>query len=326
MSVKQRPMMVSVLIVLVVLALAGCQGQQDESIELYMGYRPDIQFTPFYVGIEKGFFTEHGLDVTTHHEASESTMARLVATGEVKFAVLSGEQVLLGRAEDLPIVYVYEWFQQFPVGVATKQESGISAPADLAGRSVGVPVLSGASYIGLEALLATAGLSDSDISLEATGFTQVETLMTDRVDAVVIYTTNEPAQLEAQNVPVNLIRVSDYADLVSNGLVTSEAMIEEEPETVKAMAAAFSEALQYTIDHPDEAFEIAAKYVEGLSDPDVAPTQKAVLANSLPFWQADQLGYSDRGSWEEMQNLLIEMGLLDAPQNVDEAFSDDFLP
>jgi NitT/TauT family transport system substrate-binding protein len=291
-----------------------------------MGFRPDVQFTPFYVGIEKGFFAEQGLDVTTHHEASESTMARLVATGEIKFAVLSGEQVLLGRAEDLSLVYFYEWFQQFPVGVAAKQESGISAPADLAGRSVGVPVLSGASYIGFEALLEAAGLSDADISLEATGFTQTETLMTDRVDAVVIYTTNEPVQLEAQNVPVNLIRVSDYADLVSNGLVTSEAMIEEEPETVEAMAAAFSEALQYTIDHPDEAYEIAAQYVEGLDDPDVEATQKAVLANSIPFWQAEQLGYSDRASWDEMQTLLLDMGLLDAPQNVNEAFSNDFLP
>lgn len=326
MSYKQRPMIVSILIVLILLTLAGCQGQPDKAIELYMGFRPDVQFTPFYVGIEKGFFADHGLDVTTHHEASESTMARLVATGEIKFAVLSGEQVLLGRAEDLPLVYFYEWFQQFPVAVAARQESGIATPADLAGRSVGVPVLSGASYIGFEALLATAGLSDSDISLEATGFTQVETLMADRVDAVVIYATNEPVQLEAQNVPVNLIPVSDYADLVSNGLVTSETVVEEEPELVKAVAAAFSEALQYTIDHPDEAFEIAAQYVEGLDDPDVEATQKAVLANSIPFWEADQLGYSDRGSWEQMQDLLIEMGLLDAPQNVDEAFSDEFLP
>ncbi|MBN1120568.1 MAG: ABC transporter substrate-binding protein [Anaerolineae bacterium] len=326
MSYKQRSMIVSILIILVVLALAGCQGQKDEAIELYMGFRPDVQFTPFYVGIEKGFFADHGLDVTTHHEASESTMARLVATGEIKFAVLSGEQVLLGRAEDLSIVYFYEWFQQFPVGVAAKQESGIAAPADLEGRSVGVPVLSGASYIGFEALLSTAGLSDSDISLEATGFTQTETLMTDRVDAVVIYTTNEPVQLEAQNVAVNLIRVSDYADLVSNGLVTSEAMIEEEPETVRAIAAAFSEALQYTIDHPEEAYEIAAKYVEGLNDPDVEATQKAVLANSIAFWKGEQLGYSDRGSWEEMQDLLLDMRLLDAPQNVDEVFSNEFLP
>jgi NitT/TauT family transport system substrate-binding protein len=250
----------------------------------------------------------------------------LVATGEIKFAVLSGEQILLGRAEDLSLVYVYEWFQQFPVGVASKQELGISAPADLEGRSVGVPVLSGASYIGFEALLAAAGLSDADISLEATGFTQTETLMTDRVDAVVIYTTNEPVQLEAQNVPVNLIRVSDYADLVSNGLVTSETVIEEEPETVKAMAAAFSAALQYTIDHPDEAYEIAAQYVEGLDDPDVEPTQKAVLANSIELWKSEQLGYSDRGSWEEMQDLLLDMGLLNELQNVDEAFSNDFLP
>ena len=54
-----------------------------------------------------------------------------------------------------------------------------SDPSDLAGRTVGTPMLQGASYIGLEALLASAGLTDWDVELEVTGFTQVETLATE---------------------------------------------------------------------------------------------------------------------------------------------------
>jgi NitT/TauT family transport system substrate-binding protein len=187
-------------------------------------------------------------------------------------------------------------------------------------------MLEGASYIGLEALLASAGLSDADIRLEATGFTQVETLATDRVEAVVVYTNNEPVQLAAQGVEHSLINVADYADLVSNGLITSEQTIATQPEQVRAMAEAFKAALAYTIEHPDDAYTLASRYVEGLDDPTVAETQREVLLRSISLWKAARLGESRREAWESMQDVLLTMGLLDTPQDLDAAYSNEFVP
>ena len=200
-------------------------------VRLLLTYIPNVQFAPFYVGIEQGFFANHGLDVTIEHK-SESDVSKLVGTGEAEFGIVSGEQILLARAQDIPIVYTFAWYQKYPVAVASKKELEIVDPVDLAGHSVGTPVKEGASYIGLEALLASAGLTDADIDLQATGFTQVETLMTDRVDAVVVYVANEPIQLEAQGVDVNVINVSDYAKLISNGLIASQKTIDENPDLV----------------------------------------------------------------------------------------------
>jgi NitT/TauT family transport system substrate-binding protein len=326
-----RKLALTLLLIAAALGLAAC-GQPTEQptamtpVTVYLGFRPDVQFAPFYVGLDRGIFAGQGLDVSLIHEAQESTMARLVATGEAPFAVISGEQVLLGRAEGLSIVYVFRWFQRYPVAVASKVEAGIVAPEDLAGRSVGVPLLSGASYMGLEALLASANLSDADIRLEATGFTQVETLLGDRVEAVVVYTTNEPVQLAAQDVDVNIIQVADYADLVSNGLITSEQVIRDDPALVRAMAAGLSEAIQYTIDHPAEAYEISKGHVEGLASPDVETAQQAVLARSIELWQADRLGESSLASWQATRDLLLTIGLLQGPVDLEAAFTNEFLP
>lgn len=294
-------------------------------IRLALGYIPDVQFAPYYVGIEKGFFAAHGLDVTTEHH-QETDAAKLVATDEIKFAVLSGEQVLLAREEGLPLVYVFEWYQRFPIAVAVRADAGVSSPVDLAGLTVGTPVKEGASYIGLEALLGSAGLTDDDIDLQTIGYSQVETLATGRADAVVIYTANEPLQLDKQGVDYDLLPVSDYADLVSNGLVTSEDVLADDPELVRSMAAALSEALRYTIDHPDEAFEISKTFVEGLDDPEVGATAQTIVERSTEQWDADELGYTDADSWAAMQDLLLSLGLLDGPQDLDAAFTNDYLP
>lgn len=321
-----------------VFLLAGCATAPSDAppttgeaipVHLYLSFQPDVQFAPFYVGLEQGFFGDHGLDVTISHQ-SESDSLRLVAappdSSGMYAAVVSGEQVLLARAQDAPVVYVYEWYQRFPVAIASRKEAGIVTVADLKGHSVGVPLLEGASYIGLRALLAAGGLTEADIDLQVTGFTQVETLATNRVDAVVVYATNEPVQLAAANIPVNLIYVSDVVDLVSNGLVVSEDDAQNHPDVVKALVAAFDEALRYTIDHPDTAFEDSKMHVEGLGDPDNEAAQRAVLENSIEFWKADQLGHSDEVSWVAMENTLLGMGLLTDPVDVKSAFTNDFLP
>lgn len=330
---KRHHALFSILFVMLSLLLAGCAalGQASEvnteltPVRLSLGYIPDIQFAPYYVGLEKGFFAEHGIDLTTEHR-QETEGARLLATGEINFAVLSGEQVLLARQQELPLVYFFEWYQQFPVAVAAKAGSGISAVEDLAGRSVGTPVKEGASYIGLEALLGAAGLTDADIDLQTTGYSQVETLVTDRVDAVVVYVANEPVQLEAAGEEIVLLRVSDHADLVSNGLITSEAVIEEQPELVRAMAGAMAESIAYTTEHPDEAFEISQGYVEGLDNPDTQDTAREVLARSIALWQGETIGYTDPQSWASMQDILLEVGLLNAPLDLERAYTNEFLP
>jgi len=329
-----KPFYTIILVLALVLPVLTACGSQPEAapadlapVHFYLSFVPNVQFAPFYVGIEKGFFAGQGLAVNIDHKP-ESESIKLVATDTetASVAVVSGEQVLLAREQEIPVVYVFEWYEQFPVAIASKAGLGLTAVGDLAGHSVGTPLQEGASYIGLEALLFSAGLSDADIDLQVTGFTQVETLLTDRVDAVVVYIANEPIQLEAQGEVINLVRVSDHADLVSNGLVLSEALVEGQPERVRQIVAAFDQALRYTIEHPDEAFEIATGYVEGLDDPAIAATQQEVLARSIELWQAERLGESRLAAWESMQAVLLEMGLLANPLDLAAAFTNDFLP
>ena len=288
-----------------------------------MGYIPNVQFAPIYVAIEKGWFKDAGFDLSLDYSFETDAMA-LVGAGKLSFAVVSGEQVLLARSQELPVVYTFAWYQQFPVGIVSLKEAGITSPQDLKGKKVGVPVLSGASYVGLQALLKAGGLKESDVQLETIGFNQLEMLTTGKEDAVVVYIANEPVQMQAMGYEINLIKVSDYQSLVSNGLITNETMLKEHPDQVQAINQALRKGMEYTISNPDEAYEISKKYVENLANAD-AKVQKQVLLTSIEMWKSDNLGYSEPSAWANMQNVLLGMGSIADTLKLEQAYTNEWI-
>lgn len=315
----------------VALALSACTSSQSANeagsltkVNLPVGYIPNIQFAPLYVAVEKGYFKEAGIDIEFDYKYETDGVA-LVGAGELPFAVVSGEQVLLARAKGLPVTYVAAWYQQYPVSVVAKSEANVLVPQDLKGKKIGLPGLFGANYIGLRALLNAGHLTESDVTLDAIGFNQVELVAAGQQDIIVGYAANEPIQLKAQGIPVTEIRVADYAQLAANGLLASEKIIKENPDLVRAFVGAFLKGLKDTIENPDEAFQLSEAHIPNFSQLD-ANVQKQILATSIEQWKADRLGYSDPQAWENMQNVLLDMGLLSEKQDLSKAFTNEFVP
>ncbi len=309
--------------------LSGCADSaptptETVSLKLTLGYIPNIQFAPIYVALEKGYFEDAGFEITLEYGKETDALA-LIGAGEQTFAIVSGEQVLLARAQGLPVTYVAAWYQKYPVGIASLSECNILVPENLENKTIGIPGLYGASYIGFRALLDAGNLTEEDVEILSIGFNQVEALATGQVQSAVVYLANEPVVLEAQGFSVDTISVADYLQLVANGLVTNEATINETPDMVENMVSALLKGIEDTIADPDEAYEISKAYVENLEDAN-PQLQKAILLESIKLWESDQLGYSEPAGWINMQQVLLDMALLEEPQNLDEAFTNEFLP
>jgi NitT/TauT family transport system substrate-binding protein len=296
-------------------------------VQIGVGYIPSVQFASYYVAIEKGYFAEEGIDASLEY-GFENDYLKLVGVGERQFMIGSGDQVIIGRAQQLPVRYVMNWYTRYPVVLFAKQAAAISTPADLAGKRIGIPGPFGATYVAYRGLLEAAGLTEADVKTESIGFTQAAAVSADTVDAAVDYAVSGPVVLRQEGEEITTIGLDDYISIPSNGLVTNEDTIANDPELVQAMVRASLRGVEDTLAHPDEAFAIALKYVPEAGGENEA-INRAIFDATLPYWQSppdSTPGATDLAVWQEAAEFMQRIGLVETVPSAADLFTNDYLP
>ncbi len=299
-----------------------------QAVKLALSYIPNVQFAPYYVAKDKGYFEAEGLDVTFDYSTVE-TLLTLVGQGTIPFALAGGDEVLQARAGSIPVVYIATQYQKYPVALAAPKGKGITKPADLKGKTVGIPGQFGSTYVGLKAVLAAGKLSEEDVKVQTIGFTQREALSQGKVDAAMVYSMNEPVQLQQAGIALDTVEVSSLISLASIGLVTSEKLITTQPELVQKMVRAVSRGIKDTIASPEAAFDSTGRVAPDAKGDNPA-LQLLVLKETVKFMTADNvkeqpIGYSDPKVWEASQQFLLDNKLIRARVETKDAFTNKFV-
>lgn len=302
-------------------------AQPVQKVRLAMTYIPNVQFAPWYVAKEKGFFKKEGLDIEFDYRMDIDAL-QLVAQGDLDFAVAGGDQVITARAQGIPVKYIASLYAKFPPTVISLQDKGIRGPGDLKGKTIGLP-LYGTSLLAIRAIMAQAGLKDTDLRLVDIGYTQIPSLTEGKVDAVVGFANNEPIQLRDKGYKINQINAWDYFKLVGHGLVTGDRQIARSPQMVKAMVRATVAGIRYAAAHPDEAFQISLKYIPTLTKEQWQVQQK-ILQESINLWQNDYTrkngwGKSDPAAWEAAQAFMVKEKLAVAASPVKDLMTNEYV-
>lgn len=330
-----RPAVVVMLAALAVVAIAACNGPQGSGsnpnlkhLTLGLTYVPNIQFAPFYVAEELGYYRDAGLDVTLHHHTlAQDEFGALVAHQE-DVIIAGGDETLQAQSRGIPLVYIAQMYNQYPVTLIVPASSPIHSAADLRGHSIGIPGAYGANYIGLLALLQSAGLSKSDVNIQSIGYTQVPALMAHRVDAVVGYINNEPIQFQKAGFAIRTIPVAASTQpLISDGLAALDSEIGAHPDEMKAVVKATLRGEAYTLAHPQQALNLSKKYVPDLSNSTNAANALVVLqATNQIFKPTGKPGYTDSAAWQSMESFLYANGQLAKQVDASKAYSNAYLP
>jgi len=303
----------------------GC-GWAQEELSMALDWYPNANHAGIFLANERDYFESAGLAIDPYTPSDPTTVLQTVGAGRDDFGISYQTDVLLARAQEVPVVAVAALVQHPLVSVMTLKESEVSAPQDLVGMTVGYPGIP-SQVAFLETMLETEGASVDDVELVNIGFNLVPALISGQVDAALgAYWTHETILAERAGIPVAYMRVvywgvPDYYELV---IVTSEQMIADEPDTVSSFLGVVQQGYLDTISSP-----IAALNALADAYPELDRTVEEEGIDLLtPLWisEAPDFGFQDAQRWQEYGEWMKERELIPADLLVEDAFTTDLQP
>jgi NitT/TauT family transport system substrate-binding protein len=292
-----------------VVGASGMAAQTPEKIKLAIGYIPHVQFTPLYVGQDKGFYKAEGIELEISYGFGIDIFSLLQA-GKIDLGLSDSDQLIIAGSKDLGLKAVYQYYQRYPVSVVAKA-GRVSEPGDLAGKRIGTPELYGTSYIGLELFLKKFGLKGKAV-VEKIGYTQETSLLGDKVDAVVCFSNNEPVLLAQRGVKIRQWDVRDFTDMVGASFISSSATISARRDALSRFARATGKAMAYVQSNPEEAFRIAMNKIGTIKKEDEPFFRKVLDATSTFFTHVKGFGYLDATKYDASIAELVSLGMIAA--------------
>jgi NitT/TauT family transport system substrate-binding protein len=187
-----------------------------------------------------------------------------------------------------------------------------------------MPGLFGSSYTSLQAVLQAAGLTENDVTIEQIGFTQVEAVLSNRVDVAMGFIINEPIILKNQGVAVSVLDAGSYNPAPGNGVMTTEKALEN-PDLVKRFIKASQEAMALTLSDPQKAFDASKNYVQNLGDERMEVLMTSVQLYSSAYTKENGLGFTNPEGWQKILELLTSTGRVKTDLPADAFYSNEYL-
>ncbi len=294
-----------------------------------LGFIPSVQFAPFYLADSAGFYAERGLDVEFQNKI-DPDLITLVGQGSVDVGLADGTSVIPAVSQGIPIRYVATIYGEFPSIVFSKASAGISAPADLAGKRLGIPGRYGSSWIMLQALLDSADLTPDDLEIvEYPDFGQGAAVIAGAVDAATGFANNAPVQLELTGEEASVLHVDDVVPLPGNGLIVGAATLDAKRDAIAAFIDGTLAAMRAIEADPDLGLDASIEAVPELAT--ARETQAAILAATIDVWtgpvqEADGLGAISTDDWATSIDYLASLDLVPNPVTVDQVVDASLLP
>ena len=289
----------------------------QEMTSIKVGVVPVVDVAPLYLGIDKGFFEEEGLEVEPVIAQGGAAIIPAVMAGDQELGFSNVVSLMLAQTQDLPVKIISQGIQATDdaendtAAIAVKGDSDIQEPADLEGKTIAINTLNNISQLTVTAALDSEGVDTSTLNfVEVPLPDMVGQLEAGQIDAAGLV---EPFVTTGKNAGQRMIiydRVATEPEMTVATYFTSDSYLQENPDVVEAFVRAMNRSLEYATENPDEARQAIANYTQIPPD---------VLADVvLPLWQTDL----NVDSIENTAQLMVDQGIAESEPDVDALIAD----
>ena len=226
---------------------------------------------PAWAGVEPadlaaqlGYFEKYGVDVkivrfSVYSDSIEALVDRKVDAGMHTLGDIIRCQ---SEGRDVRILLLTDYSFGSDGLVA---RPGIESLADLRGKKIGVETGS-ASYLSLLKILEMGGMTSNDVTIVSIPTREIQKSMLEhRIDAGILWETYLTSTAEATGGKV-LITSHEYPETIISTLSIDAALVEDRPEDVRGIVAAYFDAVEYIKANPQDAYQRMGK--TGISESD----------------------------------------------------------
>ena len=313
-------------LVLGVASQAFAQAKPAAKLTMRLDWKPGGQYSPFYYGKEKGYYTAEGVDLTIVPGSGSSDSVKQVGSRAVDIALLDAMVLVQAAEQRVPVKAVGAYYQRTPITLISPKTKPIAEVKQLLGDvKIGAP--KGSAVVqGLSAMLFANNIRMEQIKMVDIGF-GVQPLLVKQVDAIMAYTNVQPIQAEGAGMPVNELFVADFGvNAYGTIIAANDEFIAKQPAAIAGFLRATRRAVQEIATDRKGAAQSVANAVTEI---DVAHELK-VLDRTLPLWAVKPGDWSGFGSqteqrWQQTIETARRVALVEKVPAAKDVFNGSFI-
>lgn len=274
---------------------------------------PIAESGALWAAMDEGIFADHGLEIEVVPAQGGAQAIPALTNGDIDFAIGQPFGPFRANLADLGVVIISNYASSLPASagkdvnaVVSLGDSGITGPADLAGKRVSVNSLGAAGDVTIMKAVEDAGGDPSTIEFVEVAFPDVQAQL--EAGAIDAGWVPDPFMSIIAGAGGNIVVYPYQAtipglELLTN--ITTQKMIDEQPDLVTNYAAAMAEALAWASENEDAVRAAIAKNMD-------IPEQ-AAAGITLPVFTADL----NVDNLQQLAGLAVGYGVLDKEPDFD---------
>ena len=282
-------------------------------------------FGPIQLAKGKGYFAEAGLDVSFAVGRGGVDVAKMVGAGNAPLGGIVADGPIMVRGNGVPVKIVAVFGGKGFMQLVVREDSGISKPADLKGKTITVMSYQDTTFYALLGLLASVGLTQNDVNIQSVGPTGVWEFVATGKSAGMAGVPDWIPPVQAAGVKVKVMPTDEFFPHMAQGIAASDQLIKERPEMVRKFVRAALRGMKDIMDDPDQAADNFVRFVPEWKGKEGAVKSAFNYYAKLVYPGQARLGEVNAERLKSLQDFYLSKGLIQKATPVEELYSNAFI-
>ncbi len=284
-------------------------------ITLQLNWVPEPEFGGMFAALQDGLYVAEGLAVDIRKGGAQVPCAQLVASGQVPFAIVSGEEVLTLRARGGEIVALFATFQRNPMGFMLHKNNPIDSLEALWKSSSTIGLDPGMPFVAI----LNEKYGGKNLKMVPYSGAMATFLVTpDYVQQCFI--TAEPVEAKLRSVDAKVFSVEDVFNPYTAVIATNETYLKENRATVEAFVRATKQGWIRYLANPQKYNPaiVALNPSMTLEAMNIAADLERTLI--VPTSGEAGIGQMTMDRWRSLEQQLVDTKVIPVSMSIEEAF------